>query len=79
MHPRWARALGVASSGEAYEAWFDAAPAADWHVAVEKLGYLLLLFADAPADDASRGQQPSSEAFAHIDRVDKLTPGTETR
>ena len=63
---------------EEYEARFDAAPAADWHAAVEKVRYLLLLFADTPAADAPRRQQLISEALADIDRLDKLTPGTET-
>lgn len=60
-----------------YEARFDAAPAADWHEVVEKIRYLLLLFADTPAADAPRRQQLISEALADIDRLDKLTPDTE--
>lgn len=62
---------------EEFEARFDAAPAADWHEAVEKVRYLLLLFADTPAADAPRRQQLISEALADIDRLDKLAPDTE--
>ena len=55
---------------EELEMQFAAAPAENWHEAVEKVRYLLLLFADTPAADAPRRQQLISEALADLDRLD---------
>ena len=58
---------------DALEERLASEPAANWHEAIEKVRYLLMLFAETPAAEDPRRRKLLDDVLADLDRLDAQT------